>query len=107
MNRLTSKFRRVKIVQITQGQNRYADSLAMLTSLLADEIPQLIKVEVVHDPSIDSKVGVSTVSSLESSCMDSIIQFLADDRLPSESKEAYRVRRIVAWFCLSKDRRLY
>lgn len=39
--------------------------------------------------------------------MDLITKFLADDRLPSESKKADRVHRSAARFWLSKDRRLY
>ncbi|XP_023871659.1 uncharacterized protein LOC111984266 [Quercus suber] len=87
--------------------NKHADSLATLASTLADEIPQLIKVEVVQEPSIDLKVNISVISLLEPSWMDPIIEFLAEDRLPSESKEANRVRRSAALFWLSKDHRLY
>ena len=52
-------------------------------------------VEVLHKPSINLQVGVSVVSMLRSSWMDPIIQFLAEDRLSSESKEVDRVHRVV------------
>lgn len=39
--------------------------------------------------------------------MDSIIEFLAEDVLPREVKEAEKVRRVTVRFWLSRDRRLY
>lgn len=36
VNQMISKFQKVKIVQITRGQNRHADSLATLASSLVD-----------------------------------------------------------------------
>lgn len=66
VNQMMSKFQRVKIVQITRRQNKHADSSATLASSLANEIPQLIKVEVVQEPNINLKVEVLTVLSLES-----------------------------------------
>ena len=69
-----------------------------MASSLADKVPRLIKVEVVKEPSIDPKVNVLVVASFEHSWMDSIIEFLAKNRLPSEGKEIDKVRRITAWF---------
>ena len=39
--------------------------------------------------------------------MDSIIKFLAEDHLPSESKEADRVHKVSVQFWLSRHWRLY
>ena len=39
--------------------------------------------------------------------MDPIVEFLAENRLPSEAKEAEKVCRVSAQFWLSKDCRLY
>ena len=83
-----SKFQKVKIVQITQGQNKHADSLATLASSLIDEISQLIKVEVVQEPNIYPKVNISAISLPKLSWMDLIIEFLAKNHLLSKGKEA-------------------
>lgn len=61
VKQMVSKFQKIKIVQIIRGQNKHADSLATLASTLAEEIPWLIKVEVVQEPSIDPKVNISVV----------------------------------------------
>ena len=50
---------------MARGQNRHGDSLATLASSLTEEMPQLIKVEVVAEPSIDARVGVSVVAISE------------------------------------------
>lgn len=61
VKQMVSKFQKIKIVQIIRGQNKHVDSLATLASTLAEEIPRLIKVEVVQEPSIDPKVNISVV----------------------------------------------
>lgn len=66
VNQIMSKFQRVKIVQITQGQNKNVDSSTTLASSLVNEIPQLIKFELVQEPNINPKVEVSAVLSLGS-----------------------------------------
>ena len=97
----------MRLVQISRGQNRHADSWATLTSSITKEIPQLIKAEVVREPSIDVKVNVSTISTYKPCWMDPIAEFLVENRLPSEAKEAKKVRRVSVQFWLFEDRRLY
>nr|POE93992.1 hypothetical protein CFP56_35790 [Quercus suber] len=74
-----NRFQKVKVVQIDRGQNRHADSLATLVSSLTEEVPRLIKVEVVTEPSIDAKVNVAMVAMSEPCWMDLIIDFLVED----------------------------
>ena len=47
---------------MARGQNRHANSLATLASLLTKEVPRLIKVELVAEPSINTGVGVLVVA---------------------------------------------
>ena len=85
-------FPRIKVVPVVRGQNRHADSLATLASSLTKGIPQLIKVELVAEPSISIRVVVSLVVTVEPCWMDPIINFLAEDRVPVDEKEAEKVR---------------
>lgn len=48
-----SNFCLVKVIQVARAQNRHADSLTTLASSIAKEIPRLIKVELVPEPSIN------------------------------------------------------
>ena len=67
------------MVQVDRGQNRQADSLATLASSSTKKIPQLIKVKLVAESSINVGVGVSVVTTVEPCWMDPIINFLAED----------------------------
>ena len=64
---------------MARGQNWHVDSLATLASSLTKEIPRLIKVELVVEPSINAGVGVSLVTTIEPCWMDPIIDILAKD----------------------------
>ena len=86
------RFLSVRVVQIARGQNRHADSLATLASSSTEEIPRLIKLELVAKPSINSGVGVSLVTIVKPCWMDLIINFLAEDGVPADDKEAKKVR---------------
>ena len=82
--------------QIALGQNRHADSLVTLASSLTKEVPRLIKVEVVKEPSIDVRVNVSNVRVSEPCWMNPIIEFLVEDHVPNNEKEADRIRRMAS-----------
>ena len=75
------------MIQIARGQNQHVDSLATLASSLTEEVPRLIKVEVLVEPSIDARVNVSTITMFEPCWMDPIINFLAKDQVPTEERE--------------------
>ena len=94
---------------MARAQNRHANSLATLASLIAKDIPRLIRVELVPEPSIKvvgsegaAKVEVTAVATLGPSWMDPIIDFLADDRILDDEKEANKVHRVAAQYWLSK-----
>ena len=79
----------------------------MLASSSTEEIPRLIKVELVVEPSISAEVGVSLVAMVEPCWMDPIINFLAEDHVPDDEKEAEKVHRTSTQYWLSADRKLY
>ena len=85
------------MVQVDRGQNRQADSLATLASSSTKKIPQLIKVKLVAESSINVGVGVSLVTTVEPCWMDPIINFLAEDRVPvDEKKQKKYVRQLLS-----------
>ena len=91
-----------KLAQVAWGQNKHADSLATLASSMTEDMPRLIKVELIAEPSINTTVGVGVVviSMTEPCWMDSVIDFLAEDRVLDNEKEANRVRRVAARYWL-------
>jgi len=65
---------------------------------MTEDVPWLIKVELIEEQSIDTPigVGVAVISSTERCWMDLIIDFLVEDRVLNDEKEANRVRRVAA-----------
>ena len=54
-----------------------------------------------------ARVEVTAIATLGPCWMNPIIDFLAEDRVPDDEKEANKIRRVVARYWLSKDRKLY
>ena len=108
------KFSTAKVVQVARGQNRHVDSLATLASTMTEDVPRIIKVELITELSINTItdvgiIGISatTVSTTEPCWMDSIIDFLAEDCISDDEKEASKVRRVASRYWLSVDKKLY
>lgn len=78
----------------------------MLASSMTEDVPQLIKVKLIEEQSIDTAIGVGVemISSTERCWISPIIDFLAEDWVP---KKANRVRQVAARYWLSADRKLY
>jgi len=95
------------VIQMAKEQNRHADSLTTLVSSLTEEVPRLIKLKLVAEPSINAGVGVLVVATFEPCWIDLIIDFLAESRVSDDEKEADRVRKVAAQYWLSADRKLY
>ena len=108
------KFCIAKVVQVARGQNRHADSLATLALAMTEDVPWIIKVDLITEPSINTitdfgiiGISVTTVLTIEPCWMDPIVYFLAEDHISDDEKEANRVRRIASQYWLSVDRKLY
>ena len=65
----------------------------MLALSMMEDVPRLIKVELIKEWSIDTAVGVDVAVILpaEQYWMDPIIDFLVKDRVLNDKKEANRV----------------
>ena len=106
VKQVMSQFSKAKVVQVARGQNTHVDSLATLASSMMEDVPQMIKVELIAQPSIDL-IGVAMVLALGPYWMEPIINFLVEDQVPDDEKEANKVRRMVARYWLSTNRKLY
>ena len=67
---------------------------------MTEDVPRLIKVELIAKLSINIAVGVgvAVILTTEPCWMDTIIDFLVEDRVPDDEKEANRVRRVAAQY---------
>ena len=102
VKQIMGKFCTTNVTQVAQGRNRHADSLATLASAMTEDIPRQIKVELIAEPSISAmtdwttKVDVAAITRTGSRWMDSIIEFLTEDRIPDDESEANNICRIAS-----------
>ena len=102
------KFEVFDLSHIPRSGNTHANSLAILATSLAQDLPRVILVEDLYTPtSIHHGMPRIHQIKLGSSWMDSISLFLEKDILPEEKSKAEKVRRKAPWFWLSEDRKLY
>ena len=89
---LQSKFDSFDLLHIPRNGNAHADSLAMLATSSAQDLPQVILVEDLYKPT-ETRRETAQVHHIRAgpSWMDSIIQFLKEDILPEERIEANKV----------------
>ena len=85
----------------------HADSLAMLATLSAQDLPRIILVEDLYKPTETRETAQILQIRTGSSWMDSIIRFLKEDVLPEERIEADKVRRKATSYWLSEEHKLY
>nr|XP_023892690.1 uncharacterized protein LOC112004688 [Quercus suber] len=111
---IMGEFVTVKISQVGLVQNRHVNSLAALASSNIEDVPRMIRVELIAEPSIQVsddiaiRVGYVTTDSPPAPCwMDPVITFLAEDRVPDDQKEVGKIRHTAARYWLSADDKLY
>ena len=105
---LQSEFESFNLLHIPRSGNAYADSLTMLATSSAQNLPRVILVEDLYKP-IETKRETVRIHQIRAgpSWIDSIIQFLKEDTLPEERLETDKVRRKATRFWLSKNQKLY
>ena len=98
---IIGRFGTVKVAHVGQAQNRHANSLATLASSAIKDTSRLVKIKLIREPSIDVKndydparVEVAMVSMANPCWMNPIIDFLAEDKVPDNEKEA---KRFIGW----------
>ena len=104
---MQSKFESFNLLRVPRSGNVHADSLAMLATSSAQDLPRVILIGDLHKPSgIVDTVQINQVRA-GPSWMDSIMQFLKEDILPEEKIEADKIRRKATSYWLSEDHKLY
>ena len=101
---LLKKFVLVQVRHIPRAENSRADTLAKLATASQEDLSRLTHVEHLAEPSIDlTDVEVSPVTS-EPSWMDPIWDYLIGGLLPSDPKEATKLRTRSTRFTIHKGR---
>ena len=103
----TVKFDSFDLLHVPRSGNAHADSLAMLVTSSAQDLPRVILVKDLYKPSRTGETVQINQIRAGSSWMDSIIRFLKEDILPEEKVEADKIQRKATSYWLSKDHKLY
>ena len=105
---LQSKFDSFDLLHTPRNGNAHADSLAMIATSSAQDLPRVILVEDLYKPT-ETKRDLARIYQIRagSSWMDSIIQFLKEDILPEERIEVDKIRRKATRYWLSENQKLY
>ena len=89
---LLKKFIRVQVKHVPRAENSRAEALEKLATASLEDLGRLISVEHLPEPSISIDNGeVSPVMS-KPSWMDPIWDYLVEGTLPSDLKEASKLR---------------
>ena len=90
---LQLKFDSFDLLHVPRSGNAHADSLAMLATSSAHDLPRVILVEDLYKLARTGEMVQINQIRAGPSWMDSIIRFLKKDILPEERKEVDKVRR--------------
>ncbi|XP_071699861.1 uncharacterized protein [Rutidosis leptorrhynchoides] len=89
---LTNTFTVFEIKQIPRNQNKKADALSKLASLLYDHFTKKVMVEVLKRKSTEEDTLMATITTEGECWMTPFINYLADGTLPEDKLQARRIR---------------
>ena len=95
---LLKKFILVQVRHIPRAKNSRADALAKLATASQEDLSRLTPVEYLAEPSVDLYGEKVAPIESEPSWMDPIWDYLIDERLPDDPKEAAKTRTRSARF---------
>ena len=99
---LLKKFIRVQVKHVPRAENSQADALAKLATASQEDLDGLIAVEYLPEPLVSIDNGEASPVMSEPSWMDPIWDYLVEGTLPSDPKEASKLRERSARFTIHR-----
>lgn len=87
------------LYRLPRAENRHADSLAYIASMLGESEARTIPIEFQPEPSIANRPHAEAfpvTQDLGPSWMDPYIRYLRDGELPDDRREAAKIRQKAA-----------
>ena len=91
-------FSRDEVKHIDREDNSNANALVKLATSRDTELFRLVPIEVISEPSIAKRDLVEAIDS-DPSCMDDIVIYLREDKLPGDRVQAQRVGTMLSTTC--------
>ena len=89
---LLKKFTQVQVKHVPIAENSRVDAMAKLATASQEDLGRLIPFEHLPKPSVSIDNGEVSLVMSEPSWMDPIWDYLVDGTLPSDPKEASKLR---------------
>ena len=99
---LLRKFVLVRFRQISRAENSRADALAKLATASQEDLNKKMPVEHLSEPSVDLSSEEISHVMFEPSWMDPIWDYQVEGLLPSDPKEAFKLRTRAARFTIHR-----
>ena len=99
---MLKKFLRVQVKHVPRAENSRVVALAKLATASQEDLGILIPVEHLPEPSVSIDNGEVSPVMFEPSWMDPIWDYLVDSTLPSDPKEASKLRARSAKFTIHR-----
>ena len=99
---LLKKFIRVQVKHVPRTENSRADALEKLATASQEDLGRLIPIEYLLEPSVSIDNGEVSPMMSEPSWMDPIWDYLVEGTLPSDPKEAFKLRARSARFTIHR-----
>ena len=99
---LLKMFIRIQVKHVPRAENSRVDALAKLATTSQEDLGRLIPVEHLPEPSVNIDNGDVSPMMSEPSWMDPIWDYLVEGTLPSDPKEASKLRARSARFTMHR-----
>ena len=108
MQSLLAEFESAQVAQIGREHNSHANILPKLATALESDMQRTICVETLDCPSFQCREVLSIhVVNDQPSWMDPILDYLKNNKLPEDRKEADMIKRKALKYWVSRKRSLY
>ena len=97
---LLKNFIRVQVKHVSRAENSRADALEKLATASQEDLGRLIPVEHLPEPSVNIDNEEVSLVKFEPSWIDPIWDYLIEGTLPSDPKEASKLRTRVVRFTI-------
>ncbi|XP_071728589.1 uncharacterized protein [Rutidosis leptorrhynchoides] len=99
----TVRFKHFKLAQVPGSQNKKADALSKLAALTFTHFQKQVWVEELPGKSIDNDLMVAYVVEEQPNWMEPILQYIRNNVLPNDNREARLVRERTPMYIIQND----
>ncbi|XP_071697662.1 uncharacterized protein [Rutidosis leptorrhynchoides] len=97
------RFEHFELAQVPRSQNKKADALSKLVALTFSHFQKQVWVEELPSKSIDNDLMVASIEEEQPNWMEPILQYIRNNVLPNDKREARLVRERAPMYIIQND----